>query len=153
MKQRIVISGSGGQDVHFLTRLLADAVEGEEALFSEVHGMAMREGSVLLHLKVGGFRSPLLRPGEADILFVLDEENSGAHSPFLKQEGIAFVNTPTPGAYRSVPASAIAVGGGGLPGGQSAAGVRAVDGKAFLLRSFGPPVSKGSVPWGRFTST
>jgi indolepyruvate ferredoxin oxidoreductase, beta subunit len=114
MKQRIAVSGIGEQDVHFFIRLLAEAalVQGEEVLSSEVHGMAMRGGSVLSHLKVGGFRSPLLRMGDADILFVLDERNLEIHSPFLKEAGIAFVNTSTPGAYRSVPASAIAAGTG-----------------------------------------
>jgi indolepyruvate ferredoxin oxidoreductase, beta subunit len=114
MKQRIAISGIDGQDVHFLTRLLTEAalVQGEEVLVSEVHGTAMRGGSVLSHLKVGGFRSPLLRSGDADILFILDQRNLGIHSPLLKEGGIAFVNTSIPGAYRSVPASAIAARAG-----------------------------------------
>ena len=64
-KQQIVISGVGGQGVLFVTRLLAEAAiaRGLPVLTSETHGMAQRGGSVVSHLKVGDFSSPLIRSG------------------------------------------------------------------------------------------
>jgi len=57
MKQQIIISGLGGQGVLFVTRILAQAgmEMGLDVLTSETHGMAMRGGTVLAHVKVGGF--------------------------------------------------------------------------------------------------
>lgn len=111
MRQKIAISGIGGQGVLFLTRILAEAAlfQNEEVITSEIHGMAMRGGSVISHLKVGGFRGPLIRPGEVDVLFFLEEGNLSAHSYFLKNEGVAYVNTMKPGNYRSIEATKIAI--------------------------------------------
>ncbi|MEE4357574.1 MAG: 2-oxoacid:acceptor oxidoreductase family protein [Desulfococcaceae bacterium] len=87
--QQIVISGVGGQGVLFLTRLLAEAAIGKglHVLTSETHGMAQRGGTVLSHLKVGEFCSPLIRSGQADGLLVLKEENIAQHRFFLKEKG------------------------------------------------------------------
>ncbi len=98
VKQQIVISGVGGQGVLFVTRILADAAiaMGLPVLTSETHGMAQRGGTVVSHLKVGGFQSPLIRPGEADGLLCLKAENMAAHGPFLKKGAWAAVNSPWP---------------------------------------------------------
>jgi len=68
IRQQIVISGVGGQGVLFITGLLADAAidKGLPVFTSETHGMAQRGGTVISHLKVGDFSSPLIRPGHAD---------------------------------------------------------------------------------------
>ena len=65
MKQQIVVSGIGGQGVLFVTRILAEAAieRGMEVLTSETHGMAMRGGTVISHVKAGPFTSPLIRTG------------------------------------------------------------------------------------------
>ncbi len=93
-RQQIVISGVGGQGVLFVTRLLAEAaIEKGLAVFtSETHGMAQRGGTVLSHLKVGGFASPLIRPLQADGLLALKMENIAAHRFFLKKTGWIVVN-------------------------------------------------------------
>jgi indolepyruvate ferredoxin oxidoreductase beta subunit len=93
--QQIIISGVGGQGVLFVTRLLAEAAINKElAVFtSETHGMAQRGGTVLSHLKVGDFSSPLIRPAQADGLLVLRSENLNQHGAFLKAGGWVVVNS------------------------------------------------------------
>jgi indolepyruvate ferredoxin oxidoreductase beta subunit len=94
IKQQIIISGVGGQGVLFVTRLLAEAAIGKglPVFTSETHGMAQRGGTVLSHLKVGDFSSPLIRPLQADGLLVLKAENMLPHGGFLKNGGWAVVN-------------------------------------------------------------
>ena len=92
--QQLIISGVGGQGVLFVTRLLAEAAinTGLAVFTSETHGMAQRGGTVLSHLKVGGYTSPLIRPAQADGLLVLKAENFNQHGAFLKQGGWVIVN-------------------------------------------------------------
>lgn len=91
---QIVISGVGGQGVLFVTRLLAEtAIQMQLPIFtSETHGMAQRGGTVISHLKVGDFSSPLIRPGEADGLIALKAEGLEQHGGYLKSAGWAAVN-------------------------------------------------------------
>jgi indolepyruvate ferredoxin oxidoreductase beta subunit len=98
VQQQIVISGVGGQGVLFITGLLADAAinKGISVFTSETHGMAQRGGTVISHLKVGDFSSPLIRPGHADGLIALKAENLAQHGAFLKPGGWAAVNSPKP---------------------------------------------------------
>jgi indolepyruvate ferredoxin oxidoreductase beta subunit len=95
IRQQIVISGLGGQGVLFVTRLLAEAAirRGLPVFTSETHGMAQRGGTVVSHLKVGPFASPLIRPGQADGLIALKAENLPAHGPFLRAGGWTVVNS------------------------------------------------------------
>ena len=92
--QQLIISGVGGQGVLFVTRLLAEAAikKGLPVFTSETHGMAQRGGTVLSHLKVGDFSSPLIRPKKADGLLVLKAENIRVHKNFLKSSGWAVAN-------------------------------------------------------------
>lgn len=94
VKQQIVISGVGGQGVLFVTRLLAEAAIGKglSVTTSETHGMAQRGGTVLSHLKVGDFSSPLIRPAQADGLLVLKAECMAQHGAFLRTGGWIALN-------------------------------------------------------------
>jgi indolepyruvate ferredoxin oxidoreductase beta subunit len=94
-KQQIIVSGVGGQGVLFVTRLLAEAaiIRGLPVFTSETHGMAQRGGTVLSHLKVGDFASPLIRPAQADGMLVFKFENVAQHAAFLKSGGWAVVNS------------------------------------------------------------
>jgi indolepyruvate ferredoxin oxidoreductase beta subunit len=87
-RQQIIISGVGGQGVLFVTRLLAEAAitKGLPVFTSETRG------TVLSHLKVGDFSSPLIRPLQADGLLVLKAENMLPHGGFLRAGGWAVVN-------------------------------------------------------------
>jgi indolepyruvate ferredoxin oxidoreductase beta subunit len=95
IKQQIVISGVGGQGVLFVTRLLAEAaiLKGISVFTSETHGMAQRGGTVLSHLKVGNFSSPLIRPGNANGLLALKADSFARHGYFLKPGAWAVVNS------------------------------------------------------------
>jgi indolepyruvate ferredoxin oxidoreductase, beta subunit len=94
MKQQIIVSGIGGQGVLFVTRILAEAAieKGLEVLTSETHGMAMRGGTVISHVKVGPFASPLIRTGQADIGLFLHAGNLEVHRGFLKSGGLIYMN-------------------------------------------------------------
>ncbi|HEX8947527.1 MAG TPA: 2-oxoacid:acceptor oxidoreductase family protein, partial [Dissulfurispiraceae bacterium] len=83
-----------GQGVLFITRLLAESAIGKglPVLASETHGMAQRGGTVLSHLKAGGFSSPLIRPACADGLILLKEENLVQHRFYLKKGGWIVMN-------------------------------------------------------------
>jgi len=95
---QIVISGVGGQGVLFITRLLAEAaiLNGLPVFTSETHGMAQRGGTVISHLKIGEFASPLICPGKADGLIALKAESLDQHGGYLKPGGWAAVNSPAP---------------------------------------------------------
>lgn len=99
-RQQILVSGVGGQGVLFVSRLLADAAIGKglSVLTSEIHGMAQRGGTVVSHLKVGGYAGPLIREGHADGLVVLREENLAPHGRFLAPGGWVVVNSGSPAA-------------------------------------------------------
>lgn len=94
LKQQIVISGVGGQGVLFVTRLLAEAaiMKGFSVFTSETHGMAQRGGTVLSHVKVGKFSSPLIRPLQADGLLALKADGLVQHGFYLKSDAWAAVN-------------------------------------------------------------
>jgi indolepyruvate ferredoxin oxidoreductase beta subunit len=101
-RQQLIISGVGGQGILFITRLLAETAiaKGLPVLTSETHGMAQRGGIVVSHLKVGEFSSPLVRPGQADVLLSLKAETVGLHLHFLKKDGLIATNA------RELPAEA-----------------------------------------------
>jgi indolepyruvate ferredoxin oxidoreductase beta subunit len=96
--QQIVISGIGGQGVLFITRLLAEAAiqKGLPVFTSETHGMAQRGGTVISHLKVGDFTSPLITPGSANGLIALKAESLDQHGGYLTSGGWATVNSAAP---------------------------------------------------------
>lgn len=93
-RQQLIISGVGGQGILFVTRLLAETAiaMGLPVLTSETHGMAQRGGIVVSHLKVGSFASPLVRPGQADLLVALKPETVALHLHFLKGSGFIATN-------------------------------------------------------------
>ncbi len=107
VRQQILVSGVGGQGVLFVSRILAEAAIGlgMSVLTSEIHGMAQRGGTVVSHLKVGGFPGPLIRPGQADGIIVLKEENLVPHSRFLAPSGWAVVNSES--AAAGVPGTSV----------------------------------------------
>ncbi len=110
MKQQIVVSGIGGQGVLFVTRILAEAAieRGMEVLTSETHGMAMRGGTVISHVKAGPFTSPLIRTGQADIGLFLHAGNREVHQAFLKRGGVMYVNAEGDGEGEEIDATRIA---------------------------------------------
>jgi indolepyruvate ferredoxin oxidoreductase, beta subunit len=110
VRQQIIISGTGGQGGLFITRVLAESamMEGLDVLTSETHGMAMRGGTVISHVKVGPFQSPLIRNGQADVGLFLNEANLVIHGNLMKPAGMRFVNTVQAGGCESLDATAVA---------------------------------------------
>jgi len=73
----VVISGLGGQGVLTASDILAEAafLAGLDVKKAEVHGMSRRGGSVTADVRFGPrVYSPVVPPGEADFLIVLDQE-------------------------------------------------------------------------------
>jgi len=91
---QIILAGIGGQGVLFSSKLFSrlGLRLGSEVMGSETHGMSQRGGSVITHLKIGDFQSPLIRTGAADLLYSLDIEETYRALKFLKAGGICFVN-------------------------------------------------------------
>jgi len=67
---RIFFTGVGGQGTLLASRLLGEAAlaAGYNPMVSETHGMAQRGGIVVSTVVLGDLKSPLISPGEADIV-------------------------------------------------------------------------------------
>jgi indolepyruvate ferredoxin oxidoreductase beta subunit len=98
MKTQIIFAGIGGQGVLFASRIFSELglKLGLNVLGSETHGMSQRGGSVLAHVKLGNFHSPLIRTGGADILYSFAEEEAYRTLKFLRSGGVCFVNLKDP---------------------------------------------------------
>ncbi len=93
---QLIIAGHGGQGIILMTKVMGEAafLSGLPVLSSETHGMALRGGSVVTHLKVGAYRSPLIAEGTADGIIGMDEEEGKNNIRFLKENGTLLVNCP-----------------------------------------------------------
>jgi indolepyruvate ferredoxin oxidoreductase, beta subunit len=104
MKVQMIISGVGGQGVLLVTRIFSELAlrEGFPLIGSEDHGMSQRGGSVMTHLKIGDFDSPLVKKGSADILLSLEKDEAYRTLHYLKpsangqEGGLCFINAPDP---------------------------------------------------------
>jgi len=104
MNVQMIISGVGGQGVLLVTRIFAEFAlnEGYPIIGSEDRGMSQRGGSVMTHLKIGKFDSPLVKKGSADILLSLEKSEAYKTLHFLKPSingqkgGLCFINAPDP---------------------------------------------------------
>ena len=112
MKMQMAITGRGGQGILFLTKILTECgLElGEDVIASEIHGMAMRGGSVISTLKVGDFRGPLIRGGQADLMLVLDEGSMEAFIHLLSERGTLLLNAEASKSYPCIDATGLAAG-------------------------------------------
>jgi indolepyruvate ferredoxin oxidoreductase beta subunit len=101
---QMIISGVGGQGVLLLTRVFSEVAlkDGYSIIGSEDHGMSQRGGSVITHLKIGDFDSPLVKKGNADILLSLEKDEAYKTLHYLKPSthgqkgGLCFINAPNP---------------------------------------------------------
>ena len=104
MNIQMIISGVGGQGVLLVTRIFSAFAlqEGYPLIGSEDHGMSQRGGSVMTHLKIGNFDSPLVKKGSADILLSLEKNEAYKTLFYLKPSlkggdgGLCFINAPDP---------------------------------------------------------
>jgi indolepyruvate ferredoxin oxidoreductase, beta subunit len=86
----VVIAGLGGQGVIKASSILAEAafLAGFDVKKSELHGMSQRGGSVHSDVRFGDrVLSPMVAPGEADYLVVLDPTQIEPHRHLLRDPG------------------------------------------------------------------
>lgn len=105
-KVRIFLTGVGGQGTLTATILLAQAAmqKGLEVTAGEVHGMAQRGGVVESTLLIGGFKSPRIAHGEADILLGFEPLETLRALPYLRKGGVIVSNS------ESIPAIGVTMG-------------------------------------------
>lgn len=91
---RIYLTGVGGQGTLTATTLLARTAldQGIEVVSGEIHGMAQRGGVVESTVLLGGFASPRIGFGEADILLGFEPLETLRALPYLKKKGYVFSN-------------------------------------------------------------
>jgi indolepyruvate ferredoxin oxidoreductase beta subunit len=86
----VVVAGLGGQGVLKASDILADAAlrAGLDVKKSEIKGMSQRGGSVTSDVRFGRrVLSPMVPPGEADFLLVLEATQVEANQHYLKPGG------------------------------------------------------------------
>ncbi len=91
-KLRVYFTGVGGQGSLTATALLARTAlhAGVDVVAGEVHGMAQRGGVVESVLLLGGWRSPKLEHGEADIMLGFEPLETLRGLPYLRKGGVVF---------------------------------------------------------------
>lgn len=86
----VVVAGLGGQGVLRASDILADVAlrAGFDVKKSEIKGMSQRGGSVTSDVRFGdAVLSPMVPPGEADFLLVLEPTQVEPHRHYLKPGG------------------------------------------------------------------
>ena len=95
-KGNILFCGVGGQGILLASEVTAYSLlaVGMEVRKSEVHGMAQRGGSVTAQLRYGDrVYSPLISPGEADIVVAFELMEAVRYLPFMHADTKVIVNT------------------------------------------------------------
>ncbi|MDR0249478.1 MAG: indolepyruvate oxidoreductase subunit beta [Oscillospiraceae bacterium] len=94
----IVIAGVGGQGSLLASKILGYLYmsKGRQVKVSEVHGMSQRGGSVVTTVRAGEVvRSPLVTPGEADMLIALERLEALRWHYMLGRGGTLVASTQT----------------------------------------------------------
>ena len=86
---RIYLTGVGGQGSLTATSLLSRAIldQGIAVVSGEIHGMAQRGGVVESTILMGGWQSPGICPGEADIILGFEPLETLRGLPYLAPGG------------------------------------------------------------------
>lgn len=94
MRIQMILAGIGGQGILFASKILTELglKLGLDVMGSETHGMSQRGGSVIAHLKLGDFQSPMIRTGTADILLAFDGSEAYKSLKFVKKNGLCILN-------------------------------------------------------------
>jgi indolepyruvate ferredoxin oxidoreductase beta subunit len=92
---RIFLTGVGGQGTLTATTLLAHiALDNKTRVTAgEIHGMAQRGGVVESFVLLGGWKSPRIDLGEADILLGFEPLETLRALPYLKRGGLVISNS------------------------------------------------------------
>ena len=87
----IVVAGLGGQGVLKASDIISSVAfaRGLDVKKSEIHGMSQRGGSVSSDVRFGReVFSPMVPPGEADFLVLLDQDQLAANRAALGDSGV-----------------------------------------------------------------
>lgn len=87
----VIIAGLGGQGVLKASNILTAAAfkAGYDVKKSEIHGMSQRGGSVSSDVRFGKkVYSPIVSPGQADVLLVLAADQVEVNRHSLKADGL-----------------------------------------------------------------
>ncbi len=95
MKMRVFLAGVGGQGTLTATNLLGLLALDQKVLVcaGEIHGMAQRGGIVESALLLGGYMSPKIALGEADVLLGFEPLETLRALPYLRPGGTLISNT------------------------------------------------------------
>ncbi len=96
MSKSCLLCGVGGQGTVLASKLIAYAAldKGMFVRTTETIGMAQRGGSVVSHVRMGEeIHSPLIPKGQADVMIAFEPAEAVRNLGFLKQDGVAVVNT------------------------------------------------------------
>ena len=94
--RNILIVGVGGQGTLLAGRAIGNLAAGRgfDVKVSEVHGMSQRGGSVVTYVKYAeSVASPLIEPGEADIIIAFELLEAARWMHYLRPGGKAAVNS------------------------------------------------------------
>ncbi len=94
--KNVMIVGVGGQGSLLASKLLGHLLLGTgcDVKVSEVHGMSQRGGSVVTYVRWGEkVYSPVIDPGEADIIVSFELLEAARYVPYLKKGGVIVTNT------------------------------------------------------------
>jgi len=96
-KTRVFLTGVGGQGTLTATNLLAEIASDKNipVTAGEIHGMAQRGGIVHSFVLLGGFKSPKITQGEADILLGFEPVETLRALEFVNPEG-TIISSTTP---------------------------------------------------------
>ena len=91
-KLRIYLTGVGGQGTLTATTLLTRIILDQNlpVVAGEIHGMAQRGGVVESTILIGGWQSPSIQLGEADILLGFEPLETLRALPYLQPGGAIF---------------------------------------------------------------
>jgi len=92
----VILTGVGGQGVVLVSELLAMAAvnAGYDIKQTEVHGISQRGGSVYSHIRFGGMvYSPLIKPGEADVLIATEKLEGLRLAHYVREGGAIVMNS------------------------------------------------------------
>ena len=93
--KNILVVGVGGQGVILASNILTEValMRGFDVKKNEAHGQSQRSGSVPSHIRYGKkVHSPIILPGEADIILAFEELEALRWANYLKPEGKIIVN-------------------------------------------------------------
>lgn len=156
LRMRIFMTGVGGQGTLLASRVLGEAAlaAGLHPLLSETHGMAQRGGVVTSTVILGDLKSPIISPGEADIVLAFEALEALRALEFCHARTLMLANTAV------IPPYPVAVGQVSYPqvgdmlavvAGQ-VGGLLAFDASA-LARQAGSPLAVNMVLLGALAAT